>query len=390
MQIKVNASNLCNALDCASVGGGKGFVLMVSPVKVPMGDKEVQVASVSSSNGEKTAMSSIVVHVTGMEEPQVYYVSSSLRTAVASLSKIAETLTIVSKGTYLEVFDEKKLSVVKVELMEKDIIMQLPDSPEGAVLVTMEKEKFVNAIKFGGYCAEESNTANIDDVAFFAEEGKLTVLSRRSVAMCKAEAAVKGFQNKAEKQEWYLVNYKFIQNLCAKLSGDMIQIAFTPKFMVIQTASACFGSKRSDGSVVKQLTDMLDNKEYDYSGKLAKKDLLLAMDIAMVAVKEKAVCLQTNEDNTIQVSSEGNKTVVAQKECEGQMPEKRFSTDVIKLVLGGCGENIHYFGQLKTPFVMFDGEEDGVRYSNMIAPVVQKPKEENKPKDDKKAKLDKK
>lgn len=397
MQIKVDAANLNSALDCASVGGGKGFVLMVNPAKVPMGDKKVQMAQISSSDGEKTAMSNVIVHVTGTEEPQVYYAVSGLKSAVASLSKIAETLIIVPKGTYLEVSDAKKSSVVKIELMEKDIIMSLPNSPEGAVLVTMEKEKFVNAVKLGGYCAEESNVKNTDDIRFGIKKdgdaGKMLLFSFNGNVISKTETTCQIHQLKDNQVEdnqvevsWHMVNSKFISNMVGKLSGKKIQIAFTPKFMVVQTASACFASKNSEGSVTESLLQHMNLTEFDYEAKVSKRDLLNALEIVSVAGSDrvKMFSLETGEDGTLIVSAAGNKSAVVQKEYENGM-KKKFSEKRFKQVLSNIGDELHYYGKSgEKDFIYFDGIQDEVSYVSVLLPVCEKPKDDKKAEEDKK------
>lgn len=390
MQIKVNAENLNSALECASVGGGKGFVLMVNPAKIAMGDKEVQAAQVSSSDGEKTALSSLTVHVTGMEEPQTYYAVASFKSAVASLSKISETLTIVPKGTYLEVSDEKKLSVVKIELMEKDVIMPIPSSPEGAALLTMEREKFVNAVKHGGYCAEESQVKNTEDIRFgikkSEEADKMILFSFNGNMVAKSEAGCQIHQTvgNASDISWYMVNSRFINNMIGKLSGEMIQIAFAPKYMVVQTASSCFASKLSEGSVTETLLQHTNMTEFDYEAKINKRDLLNALEIVSVGGgdKVKMFTLETGEDGTLTVSAAGNKSAVVQKEFEGRMKknlmEKRF-----KQILGNMGEELHYYGKSgEKAFVYFDGVQDEVTYVTILLPVYQK--DGKKDKEDKK------
>ena len=380
MQLKFNAKILSAALDSVSVGGGDGFTLLVNPVKQNYGDKEVQMAYLTSSDGTKTAMASVFVKVEGLWEVATYYPAASFRAAVSSLAKVSDSIMISPKGAYFEVSDEKEQAVVKVELKENAKGLQLPSTNEGAVLVKMKKDDFLNAIRFGAYSATESTVANTDDVSFKVdvENKRLKVLSKRNVVMSKAESPVEDVQNNATSDEWYLVNYKFVQDLATKLKGDMVQIAFAPKFMVVQTATALFGAKRSEGTITAPLEKMLDNKAFDFSGKMEKKDFLLGTEVAMIAVKEKILSLETLENGTLLVSSEGNKAVVSQKEHEGQLPKKYFSIDVLKLALNGCGDTIHYFGEIKTPFIMFDGEENGVKYASMIAPISKKSEEQKK------------
>lgn len=371
---KVNASYLNNALDCAAVGGGKSFVLMVSPTKRKIGDKEVQMASISSSDGEKTGRANFFIQTSDMEKDELYWVSTSLKPAVTSLAKITDTIYIESKGSYLEVSDEKKESVVRVALVEKDTVLELPNSADGAIMVMMEREKFVNAIRLGGYSAEDSNIAGIDVIGFLAneEEKKLTVVSRRSTTMCQAVAPVTNIGNKsAEEDVWHLINHKFIQNLVPKLSGDVVQIAFTPKFMVVRCQNAIFGSKKSEGTMAENLIKKLSDKSFDYSGTIQKKDLLLSMEISIVGVDEKIINLETNENGTLKVCSVtgSNKSNVSQKTHEGKMEAMSFYVEVLKSGLNGCGDELHYFGKTTPKYIMFDGEDAGVEYVSIVAPV---------------------
>lgn len=372
---KVNATNLNSALDCAAVGGGKGFVLMVSPVKRKIAeDKVAQLASISSSDGEKTGLANLVIHTDDMKEDAIYYASSSLKPAVASLSKITDDIYVESKGAYLEVSDEKKESVVRVELLEKDVVLKLPDSPEGVTMIVMEREKFVNAIRLGGYAAQESHIAGIDVIGFQVNETekKLLVASRRDTNMCKAVAPVKAIQNNAkESGTWHLVNFKFIQSMVQKLTGDMLQIAFNPKFMIVQSSTAMFGAKKSEGTIPASLIERLEDKSYDYVGTLEKKDLLLGIEIATVGIKDDYVTIETNENGTLNVTAmNSNKSVVVQKAHEGKMQTKHFYVDVLKLCLSGCGDELHYYGKVDPVFVTLDGTDAEVEYASMIAPMV--------------------
>lgn len=377
---RVNASNLNNALDCAAVGGGKGFVLMVSPTKRKIGeDKEAQIASISSSDGEKTGRANLMIHTDDMKEDAIYYASSSLRPAVASLSKVTDTIYVDNKGAYLEVSDEKKESVVRVELLEKDVVLQLPNSPEGVTMIMIEREKFINAIRLGGNAAEESHIAGVDCIGFQVKEAdnKLLVISRCDNTMCRALVPVKAVQSKAVNSgEWHLVNFKFIQSMVQKLSGDMLQIAFAPKFVIVQSATAMFGSKKSEGAIPELLIERLCDKEYEFSGTLDKKDLLLGVEINMVGNKDKLVTLETHDDGTLRISAMNgsNKAKVMQKAHEGKMEAKSFYVEILKRALNGCGEEIHYFGKADKKILSMDGTDAEVEYATIVAPVAPKKK----------------
>lgn len=376
---KVNAAYLNSALDCAAVGNGKGFVMMVSPKMHKISEtQEAQMASISSSDGDKTGRANLIIQTNDMEKDELYFASASLKPAVASLAKITDTIFIDSKGTYLEVSDEKKESVVRVPLLEKDTVLELPNSPDGAVLVMIEREKFVNAIRLGGYSAEDSNIAGIDVIGFHVdvEAKKLMVVSRRSTTMCQAitpisDAAYKNKGSDEKPAEWHLINHKFIQNLLAKLTGDILQIAFTEKFMVVRTQNAIFGSKKSEGTMAQSVIDRLSDKSFDYTGTVSKKELLLGMEISIVGVDEKIITLETSENGTLRVSSMGgsNKSNVTQKAFEGKMEAKSFYVDVLKSGLSGCADTLHYYGKQNPKYIVFDGENAGVSYVSIIAPV---------------------
>ena len=380
---KVNAANFNNALDCAAVGGGKGFVLMVSPAKRKIGEeKEAQIASVSSSDGEKTGRANLIIHTSDMEKDEIYYASASLKAAVVSLAKVTDTICVESKGAYLELFDEKREAEVRVELLEKDMVLQLPNSPEGVTMIMIEREKFINAIRLGGYSAEDSHIVGVDCIGFrvLESENKLVVVSRCGRTICRATAPVKAVKNAAEKGDaWHLVNFHFIQGMVAKLTGDILQIAFAPKFIIIQSSTAMFGAKKSEATVSDSLMKILDDKSYDYTGTVDKKDLLIGMEIAMVGMKDKndkLVALETNENGTLKVSSESgsNKSIVVQKAHEGQLEKKTFYIEVLKAGLNGCGEELHYFGKATPEFLVIDGVDADVEYVSIIAPYDKKKK----------------
>lgn len=375
---KVNAENFNKALEYAAVGGGKGFVLMVNPEKRAIGEnKEIQLACVLSSDGEKMGMANMLIKAKDMEKEEVYYASSYIKSAVATLGKITDTICVEAKSSYLQLSDEKKEAVIKVELNESDIVLQIPNTPDDTTMIAIEREKFVNAIRLGGYSAKDSNIAGIDAIGFQLkeEEKKLIVFSRSGETACKAITPIEASKNMAKKGDaWHFANFRFIQNVIQKLDGKLIQITFTPKFIVIQSESARFGAKISEGSVSNSIFNMLDDKGYDYTGTVNKKDLLIAMEIAMVGIKDdkgKYITLETNENGSLKVSSMtgSNKSNVSQKTHEGKMEEKVFYADILKLGLNGCGDEIHYLGKVNPVFLMMDGTDADVDYVSIVAPV---------------------
>ena len=381
---KVKAINLYEALERVAVGGGECYVIAVDPTPMKIGENQtVQVASISTSDGEKTGITSIQIHCIDMDKPEIYYATANIKAAVSSLSKITDMLIVESKGSHLLVSDEKKESVIKVELKEQDKLLELPGTPEGAVLVTMKRENFVNSIRLGGYSAVESNRAGTENINFLVDvkNKRLVTMSMRNSSMCKAEASIEDAKSMAEKEnEWHLINYKFIQSMNKKLSGDLIQIAFTPKFMMVVTKDTRYGCKKSEGMQPVSYMKVFENKESLYSGTIDKKDLMLGMEIAMVGVTDNNILLEGNDNGTLNVlsKSSGNKSSVLQKKYEGKMPQKMVYFDILKQVLGGIGDEVHYYGVVTKDggntkeFVRFDGIDSGVQYESILLPISYK------------------
>jgi hypothetical protein len=51
------------------------------------------------------------------------------------------------------------------------------------------------------------------------------------------------------------------------------------------------------------------------------------------------------------------------------MEAKSFYVDVLKSGLSGCADSLHYFGKQNPKYIVFDGENAGVSYVSIIAPV---------------------
>jgi len=396
---KVKAAIFNNALDCASVGAGKGFVLLVSPKQQDVGNgKKIQIASISSSDGDKTGQANIQIETVDMKDDEMYFVSANLKPAVSTLSKITEVIKVEKKDSVLEVSDEKGESVVKVELMEKDTVLQLPETTEGSILIIMEREKFVDAVRIGGYAAAESNNAGTENIGFHVNvaDSIMTVFSERGNIIGKAIVPIKKAEVHTENSDiWFMVNAKFIQGVTSKLSGDLVQIALTPRFMIVQSFSARFGSKTSETPVPYPFIKLSEDKSYDYKGCVDKKDLLMGVEIAMIGVTDKLFSIKTSENGTLKVySSNGNESTVVQKSYEGTMKPNCYFIDLFRSAVGCCGDTLNYFGKYNDKeysIVRFEGEEKGVKYISMVAPVSgknksDKNKDKDKPKEGKKDK----
>ena len=376
----VKTTLFLNAIEAAAVGGGKGFVLPVNPKKQKIGTETLQVASISSSNGEKTGYANFVIHTDDMEKEEVYYPVSALKQVVGSLAKITDTIKITPKGSYLELSDIKDGSVVRVELLEKDTILSLPNSPEGAVLCIMDREKFTTAIRMGGYCAPGSSTDGNDAVAFCVdmEKNTLTVMSMKTTTISHAVAPLIDAKGEKKGKEWHLADHTFIRNMASKLTGDKIQIAFTPKFIMIQCESAIFGCKKMTGNISDALIHLVNEKERDYSGRMSRKDLMLGVEIATVGCDTSIILMETNSDGSLGISSSNhaNRTKVSQLSHEGGMEGHFYIVELLKEVLSGGSEEFCYYGKCneKQSPLYFSGSENGVQYTSILAPYVQKNK----------------
>ena len=230
----VNTENLGNTLDYASVGGGKCYVLLIDPTVRDLGDgRTMQLASVCSSNGDKIGTANVEIRTTDMQKAEMFYVSGMLRQAVASLAPIADTLYIEPKDSCLEISDESGESMIKVPLTEKEAILEIPNSTEGAVMLRMKREEFVQAIRVGGYVAASTQMALSDAIGFKvdAENKTIKIMSFRaemaSIAiteLAQVEAMGSNERPCPAVNVWHLVNYQFIQELVPKLTGEAVEI----------------------------------------------------------------------------------------------------------------------------------------------------------------------
>ena len=274
----VNCENLGNALEYASVGGGKSFNLLVDPTVHDLGDgRTMQLASVCSSNGDKIGTANIEIRTTDMQKPEIFYISNILKQAVASLAPITDTLYIESKDSCLELSDESGETKIKVPLTEKEAILEIPNSTEGVVMLRMKKEEFVQAIRTGGFVAAPTAKALTDTIGFKVnvEEKTIKVMSFRgemvSIAaaeLSQVEARGVGDQPCAAVGVWHLVHFQFIQELLPKLTGDVVEIGFNDKYVQIVSSSASFASKKVAGEMSEGLVKLVEDESYDYAGEV--------------------------------------------------------------------------------------------------------------------------
>lgn len=247
--IKVEAKEFISAIDAAAVGEGKGYVLLIDPQKTDIGNgKMAQIASISSSDGTKTGLTNFQIIAEG-EKGCTISVSANLRYAVMSLAKVTKVIHIHLQETYLSLTDEKEESEIRVEYLAKqDIVMKLPDKPEGSVLFVMNREKFISAIQMGGYSASDKQPMPEYTCIYFyvdVEAKELWIASKRNEMACRAVVQLDKVQNYMDShKQWHLLNHHFIQRMMDQLTGEQIQVGFNDKFMVVQCATGLFGCKK--------------------------------------------------------------------------------------------------------------------------------------------------
>lgn len=380
--IKVSGKGFLSGIETASVGAGKGFVLIIDPEKRDIGNgKTMQIASISSSDGTKTGLTNLHIK-TDEKERQAISVSANLRPAVTSLSKIAEWINVNLCGSYITLTDEKEEAEIKVDILKNpDIVLELPNSPKDTITFSMDREKFVAAIRMGGYCSGDSLGGNGFNCIHFhvdVEAKELWVASMRNEAVCRGIVAldkVYDGSSGSESMKWHAINHQFIKRMAGQLTGDQVQVAFNPKFMVVQCATGMFGSKKSDGSFTDSYTKILSEADYDFCGRVEKKDLLLGMEIAQVGAEEPCLLYETCDNGMLRLTQKNgsNKATVMQKKHEGQMPCTCFANELIKMVMAASKEEeLYYFGKtgkIEKSFLRISGESEDVRYNAVIAPI---------------------
>lgn len=378
----VNTENLGNTLDYASVGGGKCYVLLIDPTVRDLGDgRTMQLASVCSSNGDKIGTANVEIRTTDMQKAEMFYVSGMLRQAVASLAPIADTLYIEPKDSCLEISDESGESMIKVPLTEKEAILEIPNSTEGAVMLRMKREEFVQAIRVGGYVAASTQMALSDAIGFKvdAENKTIKIMSFRaemaSIAiteLAQVEAMGSNERPCPAVNVWHLVNYQFIQELVPKLTGEAVEIGFNDKYMQLMSSSASFGSKKMAGQMPAYLEKLLADDSYDYTGSIASRKLQIGLNIITVGSEENKVVMETEDNGALKISSVSlsNKTMVSQEKHDGQMPKMTFYVPFLKQILKVCGEKVQYYGKTsgnQSALLLFTGKENGVEYRSCVA-----------------------
>lgn len=379
--ISINAQDFLNAIESAAVGAGKGFVLIIDPTERDIGNgKKAQLASISSSDGTKTGLTNFYIKTDETKERMVS-VCANLRPAVMSLAKITDLIHMELKDTYLKLTDVKEEAQIRVELLEEqDIVLELPNNSEDAIAITINREKFIAAVRMGGYCAGDNlATPGFDCICFRvdAQAKELWVTSIRTEMVCRAIVPIEAVYDPTNvSMQWHLVNHRFIQKTVAQLLGDQIQIAFNLKYMVVQCATGLFASKKSEGNFAEAYNNLLSDVEYDFCGKVVKKNLLTGMEIAMVGAEESCIMFETNENGTLKITrfNGENKATVVQKEHEGMMQKTCYGCEFLKMIIACCkDEELYYFGKKgvgkEHSFLKTSGESEGVRYNAVLAPI---------------------
>ncbi len=378
----INTENLGNALDYASVGGGKGYVLLVDPTIRELGDgRTMQLASVCSSDGDRIGTANIEVRTKDMKKPEIFYISATLKQAVASLAPVADTIFVTPMDSCLKLADESGKSVIKVPLREKEAILEIPASKEDIVMLQMKRENFVRAVRIGGCVAVPTQTALSDAIGIKidAENKEMKIMSFRnemsSIATVQIDQVASqgvGDQPSQVVDVWHLVNYQFIQSLLPRLTGEVVEIALNKKYMQIMSLSASYASKKMTGQMPGSIERILSDEGYDYIGVVKNKNFQVGLNIVTVGVDENKVIVETDDNGALKISSFNlaNKTAISQENHQGVMPKRAFIVDLLKQLLKVCGEDVQYCGKSdgKESMLLFlQGKEHNVGYRSCIA-----------------------
>lgn len=429
----INAEIFKNGIESAMVGGGVGFVMMVNPAyKGPNG--VIQVMNISSSDGDKSGNSNIVITAKDMKEPITVYPVKELYSAVNVLSKVTDVISVEIKDSFMELSDGKDGAVVQVGLMPKDVYLQASMDPDGVVFVTITKEKLTSLIRMGGLCADDSREGT--DYIYFSLNGemnRMTVASYNGGCCCKAAAdiesikyGVRPVQNlpkeevisrlmtllPAEEHElldpldeegakkkliglleqetrnkttgeavWHSIPYEFARAITGKLTGEMIQMAFTPTFIYVLGTNGSFVSKKVNRAFPTAMKFALEEEQTKCMGKISKKDLLLGIEMATVGLEKKdqeVISLAGDADGTINCLAVNgcNKMKIEQLEHEGVLDRVYLIADSVKMFLGVVKDHVGYYLGKSENMFHFSYEDDEMDYKMLTLMVNMKKREE--------------
>lgn len=377
-RIKVQTSTFIKALGAASIGNGKGYVLLINP-SLKQGDETVQGAVLASSDGECLGRCAFPIKAEGFQEQQLVYPAKSLRDAAMTLSKVTELMVISIKESFLELATENGTSRVRVPLNESDKMFDVPPSEaKGATFVALETAEFVRIVRCGGYAAAKASS-EMRAVFFMAQNNQFSVCSYNNLYMGKAVIDVEKSVNMPSAGQWHAVNDSFVRAVAANLTGNMVQIGLTDKYVTISDSDGqIYASRKLVLHISNAAIKILDCEEKEYSGEFHRKDILLGVEVATVGL-EKATYFQieTAEDGTLLLMSPNgeNKACVVQTKHVDSMENVYLGVEVFKAVLSNLGDTIRYYGinsgteERKAKVIYFEGETGKVKYRSALARV---------------------
>ena len=371
--IKVEANVFSKALAAASLGGGKGYVMIVNP-SVNANGKNIQICILASSDGEKLGRCTVQVQTNGIEETEAFYPVKSIYKSVETLAKVTDTIVIKVEDSYLELSAESGENRVRVALNEKDILFDVPEEEmTNSVSACFKREDFVTAIKCGGYAASKAAAStSLKAIYFGVSADKICVISAYSAVMAEATVKPQQMANAPDQEVFYPADDVFINAVAGRLTGDQCQIGFTDKYVIISdSAGPIYVARKKAAQMSTSLRNILNMEERDYEAEISKKELFLGIEIATVGLEDRAayVMCHTAEDGTLCLESPHaeNKANIVQSKHEGSISGLNLGIEALKLLLSGCGEKIGYYGMNDRKPIHFYGTDGVVTYRALIA-----------------------
>ena len=207
--MRVNADLFVKVLGIASIGGGKGFLLLIQPGS----------ALVASCDGTKLGRCHFQTESDeGIDEPVILYPVKSLYKTAETIAKFTDIICVELKESYIELSDDKGGSRVRVALNESDVMFDLTqEESETAVFVTLKTEDFVKLVRSGGAAASKASDAMRG--MFFHVNGNKLELTTKSSPMI-AYASVEAETVKNANDTWHPANVDFLNAVIGNITGE--------------------------------------------------------------------------------------------------------------------------------------------------------------------------
>ncbi len=368
--MRVNADLFVKVLGIASIGGGKGFLLLIQPGS----------ALVASCDGTKLGRCHFQTESDeGIDEPVILYPVKSLYKTAETIAKFTDIICVELKESYIELSDDKGGSRVRVALNESDVMFDLTqEESETAVFVTLKTEDFVKLVRSGGAAASKASDAMRG--MFFHVNGNKLELTTKSSPMI-AYASVEAETVKNANDTWHPANVDFLNAVIGNITGEDCQLGFSKANTVITTEEgAIYIARRMNLDFKASVLSILETEERDYEAEISKKDLLLGLEVSTVGIdKVPYVVLQTEDSGDLLFESPNgeNRMEVLQKTHKGQMQARGFAVDIVKTGIIGCTDTVSYYGmndKYSAP-IHISGKDGKVEYKAVIAPHAMDKKE---------------